>query len=88
MTSDILALKGSGQILENVHKEDECAGGWCTIHNLMPGPWQDWPMRYVAGVVMVRTCPHGVAHPAIEDVVNLRTHGVTHTCDGCDCGVE
>lgn len=86
MPGDIWALKGSGQVLVNVHREGRCLGYWCTIHNPMPGPWEQWPMEFVGDVVMVRRCPHGKAHPAIEDVFNFLTYG-DHDCDGCECGM-
>jgi len=87
MAGDLWVLKGSGQVLENVHQPGQCAGYWCTIHRPMPGPWRDWPMRFIANVVMVRTCPHGIAHPAVEDVINLLAYS-DHDCDGCDCGAD
>lgn len=87
MSGEVWVLKGSGQVLINVHKQGECVGHWCTIHRPLPGLWQDWPMRFVSDIVMVRTCPHGVAHPAIEDVINLLAYP-DHDCDGCPCGIE
>lgn len=83
---DIWALKGSNQILENVHPEGTCYGEWCTIHRPMPGPWADWPMRMARGQ-MLRMCPHGKPHPAIEDILAGLTWGI-HKCDGCPCGPD
>lgn len=83
MSGDLWVLKGSGQVLSNVHTASRCAGRWCTIHNPMPGPWADWPMvfRDDRGY-MERQCPHGIGHPAREDVINGFARGV-HGCDGC-----
>ena len=87
MPGDIWVLKGSGQVLENVHREGECAGHFCTIHNPAPGPWADWPMKYIANIVMARMCPHGFGHPSVEDIMN-RSAYADHYCDGCPCGIE
>ncbi len=87
MSGDIVALKGSGQILENVHPASRCYGFWCTIHQPMPGPWENWPMRFIANVVMVRICPCGYAHPCLEDILNgLMYADHDHYCN-CECGM-
>lgn len=79
-------LKGSNEVIYNVHREGRCLGYWCTIHNPMPGPWADWPMRFIGNAVMVRICPHGFAHPCVEDVINLLVYSDhDHYCD-CECG--
>jgi hypothetical protein len=86
MKGDIWVLKGTRQIIENVHTQDKCIGQWCTIHNPVPGPWQDWEMALVQRG-MFRFCPdHNIPHPAIEDVINGFTMGV-HLCCGCPCYV-
>lgn len=87
MSGDVWVLTGSRQVLVNVHQQGQCVGFWCTIHRPMPGPWENWPMRFVGNLVMVRICPHEVAHPAVEDVINFLTYP-DHDCDGCECGYE
>lgn len=88
MAGDVWVLKGSGQILENVHTEGQCAGHFCTIHHPAPGPWDDWEMRLIGNRVMCRICPCGVAHPAVEDIINGLTHGLHSCCGVCQCGVS
>lgn len=80
---DLWVLKGSNQILEGVHTQAQCAGQWCTIHNPLPGPWADWPMKMTLDG-MIRICPHGYRHNAVEDILLGITWGI-HTCDGCPC---
>lgn len=84
---DIWVLKGSRQVLQNVHTEDRCAGVYCTIHNPAPGPWNDWPMKFLSGIVMVRICPHDVPHPVVEDILTGRAYAM-HDCDGCPCSIK
>lgn len=87
MTGDVWVLKGSGQILENVHTRDRCAGHFCTIHNPAPGPWDDWEMRFVANMFMCRICPCGIAHPAVEDLINGLAYDLHSCCGTCRCSV-
>lgn len=86
MSGDIWVLRGSGEVLYNVHREGQCVGFWCTIHNPMPGPWANWPMTFGYDG-MFRVCPHGFRHNAVEDMINGFTWGI-HECDGCDCGFD
>jgi hypothetical protein len=83
---ELWVLKGSRQVLENVHPQGECAGEYCTIHNPAPGPWDDWPMKFLYGVVMARICSHNVPHPAVEDILTGRAYA-SHDCCGCPCGI-
>lgn len=86
MTGDLWVLKGSGQVLENVHPEGQCVGVFCAIHNPAPGPWDDWDMVF-SYQGMFRICEHGVRHNAVEDILVGLSWGF-HGCDGCPCGVE
>lgn len=83
---DVWALKGSGQILENVHPLQQCLVFWCTIHNPAPGPWDDWEMVF-GYQGMLRVCEHGYRHSAVEDIINGASWGI-HECDGCPCGLD
>jgi len=81
---------GRGQVLDNVHSADVCQG-WCVIHKPIPGPWDDWDTNWRGdGLFDIwrgfeRFCPHGVGHPAMEEILrgNIHAHGC---CDMCPCG--
>lgn len=88
-------VTGTGQELLNVHNSEVCTG-WCVIHNPLPGPWESWPTNWrgdqrVLGILVdiwrgfERICPHGVGHPAPEEILRNKHEGV-HACDGCPCG--
>lgn len=76
---------GTGQVLSKVHPLGSCVG-FCVIHRPIEGPWSLWPTHWRDDRhIMERLCPHGVGHPAIEDVLRSGDGG-THGCDGCECG--
>jgi hypothetical protein len=80
----------SGQTITH-HRKGECISTACTLHNPMPGPWDDWPRFYRADSRGIyRLCPHNIGHPAIEQVVYWLSNGqedlVPHRCcDQCPC---
>jgi hypothetical protein len=79
-------ITGTKQMLFNVHAKETCRG-WCVIHNPMPGPWDEWPTHWRDDMgIMERLCPHGIGHPAAEELVNSFSIGV-HPCDGCPCSL-
>lgn len=75
---------GTGQHLW-VHKEGECRGEFCVIHNpsqhALAGAPTHW--RFDRGL-MERVCIHGVGHPDPDHLAhsNDEDEGV-HGCDGC-----
>lgn len=88
-------VTGTGQLLRNVHTVENCTGLFCVVHRPCPGPWGEWPTHWrgdtqIWGIRLdiwrgfERICPHGVGHPAVEQL--QRGHGGIHDCDGCPCG--
>lgn len=79
---------GTGQILTNIHKEEDCKGSPCLIHNPSNHIMRDFPTHWRDDRrIMERICPHGVGHPDPDDI-KVRTdewEGV-HGCDGCCSG--
>lgn len=76
---------GTGQVLHGVHRAGTCVG-FCIIHNPITGPWNGWPTTWDAQQhVMWQVCPHGEAHPTLEDFLRSPVH-LDHECDGCPCG--
>lgn len=89
-TTELVTLMGSGQRI-HAHKENECAGRYCAIHNPSDHPLNGAPLIW-RNRMMERQCPHGVGHPDPDDVrfrVEIRgedpAYASTHGCDGC-CG--
>jgi hypothetical protein len=73
---------GTGQKLR-VHAADACEGAYCVIHRRKPGPQADWPTSWRGqwgGMELL--CPHGVGHPAPEQLARPGFADI-HTCDGC-----
>lgn len=95
LSEDSAYTTGTGQDLVNVHPREDCEG-WCVIHDPVPGPWTDWPTNWSGDGPfdiwrgMERICPHGVRHPAAEEILH-RNRGLTelqlipHACCGCPC---
>ena len=82
---------GVGQELQDVHPKGICTG-WCVIHNPVPGPWQQWPTVWRGdgpGDIwrgFERQCPHGVGHPAVEEILRGRHDGSHGCCEHqCPC---
>jgi len=85
-------VTGTGQRLVNVHKEEDCIGRHCVIHNPSPHYMADYPTNWRADRgIMERICEHGVGHPDPDDMEFIRlTRGEesahvesVHGCDGC-----
>jgi len=73
------ALEG-GQVIFNVHPQDNCAGRPCCVHNPSEHHMRAWPQNWRGDrLLMERICPHGVGHPDPDDINPDTTHG----CDGC-----
>lgn len=74
-------VTGTGQTMQ-VHARARCVGEWCVIHRRKPGHMRGWPTHWRSdwGGFMEVVCPHGVGHPAPEEI---RTGGTGHGCDGC-----
>lgn len=65
------------------HRERECWGYWCPIHNQSPHHMVRWEQRYDwKHNVMVRVCEHGEEHPDPDEP--HKDHG-RHDRLGC-CG--
>lgn len=87
-------ITGTGQIVQHVHPRAICVGPHCVVHRPMHGPWDSWRTHWRPDNEMdrmfglyrgfERICPHGVGHPAAEEV--LRRGPIVHGCDGCPCG--
>lgn len=82
------------QVLHNVHRQEDCEGP-CVIHSPLPGPWDiepGWMLLWrpcseiddMFGLYrgFERICPHGIGHPAPEQVQRDGGSGL-HGCDGC-----
>jgi hypothetical protein len=81
-----------GQVVQNVHSEEVCAGQACCIHNPSNHHMRNWSMNFRADRgFMERICPrefpgdtgHGVGHPDPDDPFADPIHG----CDGC-CNIS
>lgn len=82
-------ITGEGQELVGVHAAELCQAQFCLIHKPAPGPWINWPTVWPPGDsglrFFLRRCPHGILHPAVEDMI-LRDWSIKHVdCDGCPC---
>lgn len=79
-------LENSDQILYGVHDPSQCAGEYCTIHNMSDHHMREWPQRWRNDrLIIERICPHGVGHPDPDEVF-FYTDSITgsiHGCDGC-----
>lgn len=73
-------VTSTGQLLTNIHRESDCEGTFCVIHNPSDHHMRDWPTywRQDRGM-MERICPHGIGHPDPDDANPDHVHG----CDGC-----
>jgi len=74
-----------------VHKEEDCKGTYCCIHNPSPHHMREWPTlwRWDRNL-MERVCKHGVGHPDPDHIDRLpkgkRHIESIHGCDGCCSG--
>ena len=81
----IVWMTGSGQIVRNVHAENECVGDHCPLHRPSDHHMREWPTFLRGGHPMdpatftERICPHGIGHPDPDDPFAPAEHG----CDGC-----
>lgn len=85
---DRVKLESGQRIM--VHAQKYCIGRFCSIHDPMPGPWESWPRYWRHDrLIMERICPHGVGHPAVEQLrwwdLTGRSYMAIHGCDGCPC---
>jgi hypothetical protein len=81
---------GTGQQLK-VHDRDVCQAlkrglGTCIIHARQDTHMKEWPTHWRSdwGGFFEVICPHGIGHPAPEQVGSA---GLGHGCDGC-CVVD
>ena len=73
-------VTGTGQVIENIHSHQKCAGGPCVIHNPSDHHMREWPTNWRDDRgFMERICPHGIGHPDPDDPNADPVHG----CDGC-----
>ena len=73
-------LEHSKEVLVAVHSSDECAGEYCTIHNMSNHAMRAFPQHWRSDRrIMERICPHGIGHPDPDDPTADTVHG----CDGC-----
>lgn len=88
----------NGMLLTNVHEEDECLLGHCSIHNPSDHPLRDEPLTWWGEGInaMARVCEHGFTHPDPDDIAfKMATgqwiaveaissvHLMKENCDGC-----
>lgn len=82
-------VTGTGQLMRYVHKEGECEGRYCPIHNPSPHAESIGHTHWRSDrKIMERICEHGVGHPDPDDIniVNGGYKASVHGCDGC-CNV-
>jgi len=74
---------GTGQVLGNVHKRDECSWVYCVIHNQSVHPMKQMKTHWRADAgFMERICYHGVGHPDPDDPNAPDVHGCCGCCSG------
>ena len=84
--------------LKNVHKEGQCAGEYCCIHNPSDHHLKDAELSFRTdrGYLMAeRICEHGIGHPDPDWLDYFKSSIVewerfapeVHGCDGCCMGV-
>ena len=79
---------GTGQTMVNVHREEDCKGNHCPIHNPSDHLMKDFPTHWRGDRrIMERICPHGVGHPDPDDLT-VKSNDIegVHGCDGCCSG--
>lgn len=84
----------AGVTLTGVHAPGICRGRLCTVHNPIPDdhPHASWALRWRNDrAIFERICPHGIGHPAIEQLEYWAEIGseylAVHGCCGC-CHIE
>ena len=83
LLSDNTFALPDGQILQYVHRPNQCTGEFCVIHRPSDHQMRQFPLRWRNDIkLMERICPHGVGHP---DPDHMAWEGGTrpHACDGC-----
>lgn len=86
-------VTGTGQVIRNIHKPEQCAGRPCVIHNPSDHSMREFPTHFRDGGMfdikpphMERICEHGVGHPDPDDAAFMQSIGQdvsVHGCDGC-----
>lgn len=75
-----------------VHKQEKCAGQFCSIHNPSVHPLSNAQrcIRLDRGGLIERLCQHGVGHPDPDSIAHFAAIDpdwakvyATHGCDGC-----
>lgn len=76
-------LEHTSEVLENVHRGDECAGPACAIHRRTEHSMRSFRQHWRSDRgIMERICPHGIGHPDPDAPRPAGDPGV-HGCDGC-----
>ena len=68
-----------------VHKEENCEGEVCTIHNRTNHRMRRFPQLWRGDrKIMERVCSHGIGHPDPDEykIIEGIDDGA-HVCDGC-----
>lgn len=82
-----------GELIVRTHREEDCLGPRCAIHNPSDHPLNQakMVMRADKQMLIERLCEHGVGHPdpdSVDFIVNTLGYDssiAVHGCDGC-CG--
>lgn len=92
-----LVTDGLGTVL-STHEAGACDVTPCPFHSPSVWPLVLAELKWVAGVGLVRICPHEIEHPDVDDLmaqvdVNpmlVKTIQTAHDriCDGCCVGIE
>jgi hypothetical protein len=78
-----------GHTAITIHPPTRCAGYHCPGHNPSDHHMVDWARDILTDRhnLLVRMCPHGIAHPDPDSLAWLDRTGVaddgTHACDTC-----
>ncbi len=66
------------------HREGECKGEHCTIHNRSPHLMRSFPQHWRADKgIMERLCKHSVGHPDPDEIFPKEDARWVHGCCGC-----
>lgn len=81
-------VRVNGVMLFNVHRQDQCRGEACCIHNPSDHHMKTWALDWRDDIGrMERLCAHGVGHPDPDAVAFRERSGqdadTVHGCDGC-----
>jgi hypothetical protein len=75
---ELYELEG-GELIHNVHPEDQCAGEHCTVHNPSDHHMRHMPQHWRSDRgIMERICEHHVGHIDPDEISPDTVHGCCH----------